>query len=458
MYTPRSSSEIVRDLMARMVARTTLTDVAEGSVLLSLLQSVAEQIAESEVRLADIRDQFTLEAEGVDLDERAEEIGITRLPSTRATGIVRVTRESSSTAFTVPRGSVFGRTDNTVTYSAQSAVLMGIGVHEIDVAVTASVTGSIGNAPARAINVLIDVPEQITALTQANAIGNGQDQEDDSQLRARTTRYLNSLARCQPIALEYVALSYTATDGTRATTATLYESPTTRGVCELLIDDGSGLGDHPTKRSGAVVTTTLNSALGQIIGVESPIVDAIVVTDISNQAQQIRLIENTDYIVHRERGLIHLLDGASVQVGTELQISGYEVYTGLVAEIQSVIEGDPTDVTSGHRPAGVSVRVLPAPVQRVDLDIQIVVVDGANITTVTDTVETTVASLLSSLDAGAPIFIAKIIDVVMNIDDVINVKIYRPSTRTLAIDQYPQTTRHVLRSGQINAVTSITGA
>ena len=68
------------------------------------------------------------------------------------------------------------------------------------------------------------------------------------------------------------------------------------------------------------------------------------------------------------------------------------------------------------------------------------------------------ASLLSSLDAGAPVFIAKIIDVVMNVDDVINVKIYRPSTRTLAIDQYPQTTRHVLRGGLINAVTSITGA
>ena len=48
MYQPRSSSEITRDLMARMVARTTLTDVAEGSVLLSLLQTVAEQIAEAD--------------------------------------------------------------------------------------------------------------------------------------------------------------------------------------------------------------------------------------------------------------------------------------------------------------------------------------------------------------------------------------------------------------------------
>ena len=65
--------------MARMVARTTLTDVAEGSVLLALLQTVAEQIAEADIRLAGIRDQFTLEgASGVDLDERAEEIGITR--------------------------------------------------------------------------------------------------------------------------------------------------------------------------------------------------------------------------------------------------------------------------------------------------------------------------------------------------------------------------------------------
>ena len=458
MYTPRASSEIVRDLMARMVARTTLTDVAEGSVLLSLLQTVAEQIAEADARLAGIRNQFTLNAVGLDLDERAEDIGITRLPSARATGLVTLTRATATDVLSIPQGSIIGRTDNAVTYATQALVSMGVGVREIEVSVVASVAGSIGNAPTRALNVLTDVPSAIISVTQSGAIGNGQDEEDDAQIRARATRYLNSLARCQPIALENLALSYSATDGTRATTATLYEHPTTGGKCELLVDDGSGLGDTPRTRTGAVLTTVLNSALGQIIGVESPIVGEITVTDITSMAQQVRLIENTDYIVFRERGVIHLLENAPVQVGNTLQVSSYNVYIGLVAEIQSIIEGQPSDITSGYRPVGVSVRVLPAPVQRVDFDIQIVVSDGANVQAVANAVETTIASLLSSLGAGKPAYIAKVIDVVMGIDGVENTTIYRLNTRILAVDQYPQTPRHVLRGGQINAVTSITGA
>lgn len=457
MYTPRASSEITRDLVARLLARTTLTDIAEGSVVLSLLQTFAEQIAEADVRLSQIRDQFTLNgAGGVDLDERAEEIGITRFSATRATGEITVFRESATSAFTVPRGAVFGRTDNSVTYITTDATIMGIGVTSINVAIQSSVTGSIANAPARSINVLSDVPDEITSIIQSVALSNGIDIETDVQLRARATRYLNSLARCQPIALEYLATSFIASDETRATTAKLYEVPTERGRCELLIDDGSGLADHPPMRAGANVTTILNAVQGQIIGVESPIVNEITVTDVSNLAQYFQLVENVDYIVYRERGLIHLLEGARVQLGTELWISNYNVYTGLIAELQHTIEGNSNDITSGYRPAGISVRVLPAPVERIAFDVLIVVYDGANVLTVSSTVESEVLGFISSLGAGDPCFIAQIIDVVMGVSDVKNVTIYRTSTRTLETDFYPQTPRTVLRGGQIRAVTSIT--
>ena len=445
--------------MARMVARTKLTDVAEGSVLFSLMQTVAEQIAESDVRLAGIREQFTLEgASGVDLDERAEDIGIERLSAVRATGEVTLYRTDTVGALTIPLGSVIGRTDSAVTYSTLSAVTMNNGESEITVSVRASVAGSAGNAPTRALDVLSDVPDAITSIVQGEAIGNGRDEETDNQLRSRATRYLNSLARCQPVALEYLATSFTASDETRATTATLYELPTERGRCELLIDDGSGLGDHAPKRAGVTTTTTINAVGGLIIGVEAPIVDEVTVTDITSPVQSFRLIEGTDYVVFRERGLVHLLDGASVSVGSVLSVSGYEVYTGLIAELQRTIEGNTGDVSSGYRPAGVSVRVLPAPVQRVNLDLLIAVVDGANVQTVSDNVETAVASFFSSLGAGEPAFIAKVIDIVMGVDDVKNVTVYRQNTRNLEVDQYPNSPRTVLRSGEIRAITSITGA
>ena len=71
MYTPRPASEILRDLAARMVARSSLTDIAEGSVLYDLLSTFAEQVAEADVRLSQIRAQYTLEgASGQDPDDR----------------------------------------------------------------------------------------------------------------------------------------------------------------------------------------------------------------------------------------------------------------------------------------------------------------------------------------------------------------------------------------------------
>ena len=89
MYTPRSTEEITRDLVARMVARTELTDISEGSVLLALMRTFAEQIADADVRLNQIRRQFTLEgAQGADLDERVDELGLSRLSATRASSLI----------------------------------------------------------------------------------------------------------------------------------------------------------------------------------------------------------------------------------------------------------------------------------------------------------------------------------------------------------------------------------
>lgn len=452
MYTPRSSAEITRDLVARLVARTTLTDVSEGSVILALMSTFAEQIAESDVRLAQIRDQFTLEgASGTDLDERAEEIGMTRLPATRATGTVRVTRTATTSALTIEAGAVFSGTNTEVTFISTTDTVMQIGVSEIDLAIQASVVGATGNVSARTIDTLVDVPDAIISVTQGVALSNGADEESDGNLRARAIRHLNSLARCQPVALENLALGFTASDNTRATTATLYEPPDRLGECELLIDDGSGLGDTAVTRAGANVSITLTATRGQIIGIEAPLATAPVVS-----VGGAGLVRGTDYSVSFERGLIHILEGSSVAEGDTVEISGYTVYTGLVAELQSAIEGDAGDVSSGYRPAGISVRVLPAPVQRIDLDVLVVIATGANLTTVTDLVNAEVSAYLSALGAGAPAIIASVVRVVMGVENVLNVSVLSAGSANTSPDIYPLTPRTVLRAGTIRTITSTT--
>jgi len=452
MYSPRPSDEITRDLIARFVARTNLTDISEGSVILAIMQTFAEQIAESEIRLAQIREQFTLTgASGTDLDERVEELSMTRLPATRATGSLRVTRTDTTNALTIEAGAVFGSTSSDVTYISTTDTTLSIGQGVADLAVQASVVGEQGNIASAKINQLLDVPSLIVSVSQGVALSNGTDAEDDVNLRARAQRHLNSLARCQPLALTSLALSFTSSDNTRATTATLYELPDRFGECELLIDDGSGLGDTVVTRSGSAVSVVLNAVRGHVIGIEAPVASNPTILNGS-----VPLLLGTDYLISYERGLIHLLENANVAEGDTITISNYSVYTGLVAELQSAIEGDVNDVTSGYRPAGVSVRVLPAPVQRIDLDLLIVISTGANLTTVSSNVGSAVSAYLSRLDAGAPAIIASIVRVVMSENSVLNVNVLSSGTTDASPDVYPTTPRTILRAGSIRVVTSTT--
>lgn len=455
-YSPRPTNEILRDMIARMVVRTELTDIQEGSVLYTLCATVAEQIAEADVRLAQIRDQFTLDgASGVDLDERVEELGLERLPATTATGVVRISRTDTAASLTIGAGATFGRSDSDVTYVTVQDYTMSVGIGSLDVSVSAQVLGTAGNASSASINTVVDTPSDITSVFQASAISNGREAESDATLRSRARRYMNSLARCQPSALEFQALTFAASDNTRASVATLYEDPVVYGRTELLIDDGSGLGDNYPTRDGVAVSQYISSTGVKVIGTER---------SISNEPTVIRnragvgttLTKDTHYTVKYGAGIITLLEGA-VLPGDTVVVT-YKVHEGIVSELQSHIEGTAGDVASGYRPAGVTVRVLPAPVTRVSLDLLLVAADGANITTVTSQVEAAVTSYLSSLGAGAPAFVARIIDVAMDVADVENVSVYKQNTSDPAIDLYTSSPRHVLRAGQIRAVTSTTGA
>lgn len=457
MYTPRPASEILRDLAARMVARSALTDISEGSVLYDLLATFAEQVAEADVRLSQVRAQFSLEgASGADLDERADELGLTRLPATRATGTLTVTRASGAGSFTLPAGALFGRVGSSVTYGTTQAVTMGAGVTSAAAAVRASVPGSVGNAATRSVSVILSA-EGVSGVVQGSPITNGQDAETDAALRGRAARYMNSLARCQPSALEYAALSFTASDGTRATTVTCYEDPVRLGRVELLVDDGSGLGDAPPTRPGAVTSHLVTSAGVFTVGGERAMVNTPAVTR-TRGAASVPLVEGVDFSVSLGRGIVTILEGADLEVDDLVTLSAYSVYTGLLSELQGLVEGAAGDITSGYRAAGTSLRVLPAPVQRVDFDILVTAVDGGDLEAITSGVESAAALYLSSLGAGAPAYVARVVEAALGVGGVLNVRVLRSGSSALAVDQYPNTTRTVLRAGQVRAITSTTGA
>jgi len=340
-----------------MVARSELTDLNEGSVLYDLLATFAEQVAESDVRLSQIRDQFTLEgASGVDLDERAEELGVTRLSASRASGEVTLTRTDTSAALIVPVGSEVGRGDADTTYATLEAVTFAVGAASVSVRVQAQTAGAVGNAPSFTLDTLVSVPSGVTGVTQPTPLANGHDAETDSALRARCRRRLNALSRCTPSSMEYAALTFRASDDTRATVATVYEPTTSAGRVELLIDDGSGLADAPITRAGANVSQAVTLASTFIIGTERAIASGPVVSRARLGASSVTLIEGVDYHVNRGAGVVTILEGANVLLGDVVNVTSYNVYEGLIAELQGLIEGDVGDPSTGYRPAGISVR------------------------------------------------------------------------------------------------------
>jgi len=365
---------------------------------------------------------------------------------------VVVARTDSSASLTIPAGSVFGRGDSDVTYSTTADAGLSIGELTKEISIVANTRGATGNAPARSIDTILDAPSALVSVTQGEALANATDAETDLALRSRATLALNSIARAQPIALEYTARTFTATDGTRATTATIYEPETRLGYVELLIDDGSGLGDHAPTRSGEAVSVTLNSVLGQLIGVEAPVVGSVRVRSGANV-----LVEGRDYDISRSRGVITLRSAAGVSAGDAITVDDYSVYTGLVAELQALMNGDPSDVTSGHRAAGIALRVIPAPVQRISLDVLIVSEAGSTLTTVKTSVENAVSAYFSALGAGAPAYRSALVSVVMGVSGVVNATILTSGTANETPDLYPNSARHVLRAGNVRAITSTTG-
>lgn len=458
-YTPRTSKEILRDMSARMVVRSALSDLNEGSVLYDLLSTFAEQVAESDVRLSQIREQFTLEgASGIDLDERAEELDVTRLAASRASGDVTISRTDTTSALTVPSGAVLGRSDSDVTYVSLEDVTFSAGVSSATMRVQASVAGTSGNAPSYTIDTLVLLPDSVTSVSQASAFANGTDAETDGALRARCRRRLNALSRCTASSMEYAALTFRASDDTRATVATVYEDPTRAGTVELLIDDGAGIGDNPQTRAGAAVSQLVSLSSTFVIGVERAIASGPTVYRARFGLPSTNLIEGVDYAINRGAGVVTILEGANVQIGDVVHVSSYTVYKGLVSELQAYIEGDVGDPSTGYRPVGVTVRVLPALVQRMSVDLLLTVEDGSNISAVTSLVRTACLEYLSSLGAGEPAYVARIIDVALGVGGVVNVRAQRPSSSDLAVDQYTYSPRHVIRAGTVRAITSTTGA
>ena len=90
-FSPKSHSEIVASMAAKVSAETPINDFNPGSVILTLLEAAAQEDFQQYVAMLEIILAYNLDTtSGADLDKRAKEFGLTRLDAQPHSGYISV--------------------------------------------------------------------------------------------------------------------------------------------------------------------------------------------------------------------------------------------------------------------------------------------------------------------------------------------------------------------------------
>lgn len=457
-FTPRTRDELARLALGAIIARSDLSDTAQGSVIDTLSQAMGALAASVEQQIARVRDAYDLRsATGAELDARLLELPlstISRHAPTRAAGLVTLTITASAEERTLDAGASFSTsTAPARAYQTAAPVTIAAGEVSVSAAVEALDAGRAGNIAADTLDTIDSAPNYVIAVTNPAAFGGGLDEESDEALKRRALLYLQSLARSQPAAMRYLALALASTAG-RIILADLFEPPEAPGYSELYIDDGTGALSSRTL-PGAQYTGTAGPAGLGVLYFDAPAVAA-------PRAQVLRggvWVDTPPAQVRAipERGVMYLSGGA-ISAGEAWRLTPYSVYAGLIAELQREIEGDPANpsTTPGARAAGTRVRVLPALPYVLNFDLSLLPETGADLDTLTSDITAALVELTYGLTIGAPLFVAEIIAAAMGVAGVRNVHPYRqgtggtPTPEPLT-DIYPPRDK-VLRIGRLTLV------
>ena len=456
-FIPKSASDILRQLRGAVLGRSKLNDITPSSALNIMLAAFSEELASSERRLLSIRESFFLNgAQGSDLDRRVAElppIGIQRIGRTNASGaVMRFERavEDAAAALSIPAGTVV-KAQGGQRYSTTAEVIMAAGDTDVDnVHVICQSAGESGNQVIGAIDFIENGPDQLISCSNTQPLTNGQDRETDTALRERAYSYLRSLSRCQKNAIEFMAISFIGSNGDRFPYARVYEDPEQLGFCELVVDDGSGLNVEAMSRAGNTISTTIAAGGSRAVYHEAPATapippESIIVWKGGDPNTQIR-VTPINYTSLHERGVIYFAAGV-LDPSDRVFVQNYRVFTGLIAELQREIEGNPDspDRLTGFRAAGTRMVVNVVTPQFIKLDMALSPESSVNYRVVEANAVATITGYVGTLSPGETLIISRLVDLVMEISGVRDVKFFERDSAVRAENIDTIDSRHALR-------------
>jgi uncharacterized phage protein gp47/JayE len=94
--TLKSENQILADQISKFLATTAINDLNSGSTILTLLEANAQEIFQAYIQLVNVIRNYNLDTTtGSDLDARAFEYNLTRNAAQKASGLIRILRDSS---------------------------------------------------------------------------------------------------------------------------------------------------------------------------------------------------------------------------------------------------------------------------------------------------------------------------------------------------------------------------
>lgn len=460
-FVPKTYETILQRMIDRVVARSKLNDITDTSNVKAILAACAREMADGYYQTKNLVDLFGIDrAVGEDLDERAKDFNpvvIARKTSVKAVGNLVFTRAVAGpmnipigTRVMVPGSDPEVIAVTTASYVSASSTSSG------NLASVMEVGGAAGNAVAATITQFVGVrPSGAEAVSNPSAFTGGVDKETDDAFRARIKAYVNSLSRCTPLALETAALDVELASGQRVVFARTLEDVVKLGKVYLYIDDGAGGAesndDNQDGGDPIEILTQGQEYPGDVaVGGERylyannvPIHETDGVHVKIDAGADLPIVESSpaagQCTVNYASGQVYL--GTALVAGQQATIR-YKWRTGLMKEVQKVIDGDIADPINypGWRAAGVNVLVRVPTLITITIIGDITVKDGYNQNDVAAAVKTAIAGYINGLGIGNDVIRAEMIERAMGVAGMHDITISTPATNTVILEsQLPRT-------------------
>ena len=159
------------------------------------------------------------------------------------------------------------------------------------------------------------------------------------------------------------------------------------------------------------------------------------------------LVLGTNFLFNETTGDIELtaglLSGDVLAARPAGLLPAYTYYTGLIREVQKVLNGDPEDLTNypGVKAAGVKVKVRAPTVQYINFSVTVLSTFGTVEADLVASVKDAVQRYVNALSIGDDVILAEIVAAVMGVPGITDVIVNSPTSNVIVLDgALPRTT------------------